>query len=192
MCEKQANFHLKKDCASRWESTKSHHLKNCQISLKIPHGWKVLINFSVVSRWFNHSLYKVMLIDLRFEKFQFLANPFVNQIMTFSTSVDFRGLLGKYFDIQSSFGVFKVQVESNDVSKTGTWSKIHWTNAEIFTLFWRKSCKITIFEQIRKNLKISICHLSLKTPNLHSNPTSSNNSHKISCITSHSRCFLIK
>ncbi len=77
---------------------------------------------------------------------QYLASPFVNQFMRFSPSVDFGGFLDQDFDIQSSFGVTKVQVESNDVSKTGTWSKIHWANLEIFTLFWRNSYKITIFQ----------------------------------------------
>ncbi len=58
--------------------------------------------------------------------------------------------LDQDFDIQSSFGVRKVQVESNEVSKTVIRSKIHWANAEIFTLFWRKSCQITIVEKFEK------------------------------------------
>jgi hypothetical protein len=60
-----------------------------------------------------------MPIDSRFKKLKFLVSPFVDLIITFSPSVDSGGLLDKDFDIKSSFGVTKVQVESDNVYKTG-------------------------------------------------------------------------
>jgi hypothetical protein len=115
-CKKQTNFHIKWDCTSRWESTRSHFLKIDKFHRK----FDMFDEFKLIFLLFHVDSIIIYIKTWKSTKdswnFCFLASLFVNQVMKFSPSVDFGGFLDQDFDIQSSFGVLKVQVESSDVA----------------------------------------------------------------------------
>jgi hypothetical protein len=72
---------------------------------------------------------------------EILSASSLNQIFrkfVFSTFVNFKAFFDEFFVAKSRFGLLKLLVEFNDVSKTGLESKIRTPLAEILAFFWDK------------------------------------------------------